>query len=762
MLSIKKLLGRKPHDSKLQDNDNGELQQDTTRLNRRHSSAGSNTSTEDPEELVTIQSTTRSSGRFSVLSFRSPFKGRNSTSTCKSCQNSACTCPAEVTTANKQIDHRSSVQQQKNRTSSNTFPRLTSQSATDGAFPDENGNNSGDEAGVSSTTKMNGTPNHGFMASVSDEEEFVSSSRDYSPKLSETDKKIRNTKQNSSSSPVAGVDCGSSKVGTANYRSSVQGVPDSTAKPLSTATLPAGLQLGSSFSGGVSRTSAGVCNQSNGFPGQFYDFSGPSSCVSTSSSGLSSTSVGLQHTNPQYTSRKIDETTRLEITQDSSTGFSNQSFDLSSTSNGILQADTTVDRSEMLPCLDSSSGDSPSRSFNGTSSQTAGFLTSPSGLSSTDAPVPPPRRNRSRLSAVGRLCLEGDLPHGWTGRRLQGQQISRSTKARSLSELFRPASDEDESTGKASSLADELVPSKSSTLTSGILSDEFLPSASLSLSSSSSTASADVQADQSSSLTLSAAAASISHSEHYEPRSLGMNSALSASSSSSSTTTIVATTTAAATATTTNTDSVEVISSLANSAPSVPPLSTPATTSDHIEPGRTNVPQLSFSLPSALSSSDPAEWRPSSHGVGERPLPEASEPDGSEKQLSTHLRTREVAEHPVTSLRALRYSSNCVGENYGRSALRSPESCESTSPALVRMTGLTLGHVMTPPRVAMTTEKPAAAADHHHHDHHRLNPAIDITEAEISQLADDVTQADDNNSADHEINDERLYFSYDV
>lgn len=78
------------------------------------------------------------------------------------------------------------------------------------------------------------------------------------------------------------------------------------------------------------------------------------------------------------------------------------------------------------------------------------------------------------------------------------------------------------------------------------------------------------------------------------------------------------------------------------------------------------------------------------------------------------------------------------------------------------MTGLTLGHVMTPPRVAMTTEKPAAAADHHHHDHHRLNPAIDITEAEISQLADDVTQADDNNSADHEINDERLYFSYDV
>ena len=727
MLSIKKLLGRKPHDSKLQDNDNGELQQDTTRLNRRHSSAGSNTSTEDPEELVTIQSTTRSSGRFSVLSFRSPFKGRNSTSTCKSCQNSACTCPAEVTTANKQIDHRSSVQQQKNRTSSNTFPRLTSQSATDGAFPDENGNNSGDEAGVSSTTKMNGTPNHGFMASASDEEEFVSSSRDYSPKLSETDKKIRNTKQNSSSSPVAGVDCGSSKVGTANYRSSVQGVPDSTAKPLSTATLPAGLQLGSSFSGGVSRTSAGVCNQSNGFPGQFYDFSGPSSCVSTSSSGLSSTSVGLQHTNPQYTSRKIDETTRLEITQDSSTGFSNQSFDLSRTSNGILQADTTVDRSEMLPGLDSSSGDSPSRSFNGTSSQTAGFLTSPSGLSSTDAPVPPPRRNRSRLSAVGRLCLEGDLPHGWTGRRLQGQQISRSTKARSLSELFRPASDEDESTGKASSLADELVPSKSSTLTSGILSDEFLPSAALSLSSSSSTASADVQADQSSSLTLSAAAAA-----------------------------------ATTTTTTTNADSVEVISSLANSAPSVPPLSTPATTSDHIEPGRTNVPQLSFSLPSALSSSDPAEWRPSSHGVGERPLPEASEPDGSEKQLSTHLRTREVAEHPVTSLRALRYSSNCVGENYGRSALRSPESCESTSPALVRMTGLTLGHVMTPPRVAMTTEKPAAAADHHHHDHHRLNPAIDITEAEISQLADDVTQADDNNSADHEINDERLYFSYDV
>jgi len=53
------------------------------------------------------------------------------------------------------------------------------------------------------------------------------------------------------------------------------------------------------------------------------------------------------------------------------------------------------------------------------------------------------------------------------------------------------------------------------------------------------------------------------------------------------------------------------------------------------------------------------------------------------------------------------------------------------------MTGLSLGHVMTPLRVVMATEKPAAVSDH-------FSPTVGISEAEISKLADDLTQNDKN------------------
>jgi len=74
------------------------------------------------------------------------------------------------------------------------------------------------------------------------------------------------------------------------------------------------------------------------------------------------------------------------------------------------------------------------------------------------------------------------------------------------------------------------------------------------------------------------------------------------------------------------------------------------------------------------------------------------------------------------------------------------------------MTGLTLGHVMTPLRVDMTTVKPAAKSDN-------CSPNVNITSAEISQLADDVTSLnDDGQSVDHEINNQRFafikYFNY--
>jgi len=70
------------------------------------------------------------------------------------------------------------------------------------------------------------------------------------------------------------------------------------------------------------------------------------------------------------------------------------------------------------------------------------------------------------------------------------------------------------------------------------------------------------------------------------------------------------------------------------------------------------------------------------------------------------------------------------------------------------MTGLTLDHVMTPPRITMTTEKSVAVAER------RSSPDADITNAaEISQLDDRCSHhaADKNHSAlDHEIHNERL------
>ena len=65
------------------------------------------------------------------------------------------------------------------------------------------------------------------------------------------------------------------------------------------------------------------------------------------------------------------------------------------------------------------------------------------------------------------------------------------------------------------------------------------------------------------------------------------------------------------------------------------------------------------------------------------------------------------------------------------------------------MTGLTLDHVMTPPRITMTTEKSVAVAER------RSSPDA----AEISQLDDRCSHhaADKNHSAlDHEIHNERL------
>ena len=698
MLPIKKFFGRKSENRKTC-NENDEPDVNRTRLSRRHSSGRASVSTEGFHD----QPTTKLSMRRSSLFIRSPFKRRNSTSSCHGSQCSvecACSDGRETKTASRRL----SVQQ---HFSSSAATSALTTPVGDGVVPDENGNATENTSGDSDATMMNGNRNH--CLPVRDGQLDLAGIRG-SPKLSVIERKIWNHRRNSA---LADIDRrGSLKPDAVDQRNVVQGVPDGAAvdgfgsprlyvKGPGAATLFSRIDRCAGSIGGLSRPAATAAStQSNGFPGQ----SPAVSSAAVSPPSLPTTPGRLPNIDPD-----IVPTTGPENSYSSANGCVDSPSIISITPGDIHHEDSVFEESVRSENPDSTTADISTRSdqsFVGISSQTRRlptFSSDTSASETSDTPVPPPRRNRGR---VRRSCAS-DLPRGRTAHR--AQPLSRTNKSRSLSELSWPNSDVFGSPDGV----------RSSAVTSGILSDVSLPSVTSSFSASSS----------SSPLTL--------NSEQYSS-SLSSPSALSPS--------LVVT---AASVATSNYGPTS-----ATIAPSSPPPSSSSSTLsahrlnsdqfDHVS-SRENPPS-----PSRLSPpSDQAEESFESRRFGDcRQSPiSAADPERSGKPLYA----RPPTSLPLTSLRGLRYSSNYWIADRVRSGSE-PEA--ASSPALVRMTGLTLDHVMTPPRITMTTEKSVAVAER------RSSPDADITNAaEISQLDDRCSHhaADKNHSAlDHEIHNERL------
>jgi len=694
MLPLRKIFGRKPEDHTEDESGRG--------VGRRHSSVRSNSSS------TSSTSSSNLSPRRSLIFIRSPFKNRDSVSSCRDVG----TCPGDLGTEGQEEAD------------------TVLQSVDVVVLPDENGNRAEDKAGYSDTIKMNGTYNHGITSLIFDERE--------TRRFSVIEKKILSMKQNTLSADADRHE--SLRIDAVNHQSSAQGVPDTDAvntprlfTKRSGATLPS--RCSSSFSGGYSRSPV---SPTKVFPSQSPGLHSTSSSTSTSVSGLP---VGLQNGN-----LTVDAVTKSENSHNSSNSFSR---DLSTSGN--RHADTTTDQQNNID----STPENTSRISSGISGQTAGFPASPFGRCTTagsaansDSPVPPPRRNRNRLSTLGRLSYVDDLSSGVSSSCLnEGQQISSITKSRSLSELYFPGAEGAGSSDEVNSAVEDSSQSRSSTNTSGISSD---------LSSHSVT---PLSSDSSSSSSSSACA---SNSEQSEQQSSVVGSLPSTSASdvtataslncdqSHPVTSLIDPTLSSSTATTSsgsNVDPVQLQSSLAN-------LALAPTLASNFDGTGSFPVDGTLASSSSSSSCEHTQQSSSSHSVTERLLTVTSDKGGSGTPLCTHLRMREFSAHPVTSLRALRYSSNCVGDlsNQSRSSLCSPTSDSKLSP-LARMTGLTLEHVMTPLRVTMTTEKPAAVSGH-------SSPSVVITEAETSQLAEDKRQIDSDQSVAHETDNERFVLCF--
>jgi len=689
MHPIRKLFGRKSEDERPESEDNASVddQHVVRAKDRRHSSARS--STLDPTSTPPSKGT----GRKTLLMIRSPFKIRDSISTCRNCRKTPCTCQRDLN--GKVADSRDHF-----------LPTMTKgPTSTTNVYDlcDENKNSTVEDEVriVADTRKMNGFSDHGITESVF-QDRFDVSSRDPLPPVSPIEKKIRNLKLND-------IDRGGSL--RIDAAADHQGVSDTDAA--NRVTSPRFITKRASITTLSSRGSSSFSGPSS--PINMFSSQPPylfSRSSTSTSSGLSCTPIGLQNTNST-----ADQATKPENSLNLSNGFSG---DFSTASTGNQHDDAENRQPVGLGNGDNTSGGAPGISH-GISDQKTCFPRSSSGHvtadgsagNTSDTPVPPPRKNRHRGWTLGRLSHAGDLPRRVSSSCLnEEQRVSRPTKSRSLSELYWPGAGETGSPGQTNS--EELVQSRSSTITSGIMSDlsPLCATPSSLTPSPSSSSSTSEQNERSSSpvnsLQLAAAAAAAFNSDVSEP-------ALSSASSS---------------AAGSNVDSSDVESSLANLAVTSSLTSTLASCSDQAE-HRSSV-DTALAL---FSSSDPVE-----HGV--RLSIAASDQSGNGIPPFAHLHMRELAARPLTSLRGLRYSSNCVGELTGPDR-RSPQS-DSIPPALVRITGLTLGNVMTPLRVTMTPT-PASASGY----------SSPIREAAISQR-DDKSHTDNDQLVEHETNDERL------
>lgn len=713
MLPIRKLFSRKSIDQKADNESDISLQENMTRLNRRHSSARSSGSTEGSQGPSTVQST-KLSPRRSVLGIQSPFKSKDHTLRCQNCHKSVCVCrhTGSINTENE-VNNTVSAQLKNNMPPDVTTVPL-SQPVDVSTFSDENGNQAGNKVGDSDVIQMNGT--------TSDIAQFDSCSRDQLQKLSVIEKKILSQKQNTLSAVNTrrSVDSGTLLSDTGSHQNSVlQSVPDTDAvarvgsprlftKRHTIATRFSRLQQCSSSFSGLSRSSPSSSSETGEFSSQFATQRYPLPYASAASTAFSDTDTSLH-----VTYLPASPTTMLENQPNLSTSVSDPSSDLSAKSTDTQHFDAKVDRSLHLINDDSTSAgalESPCCTF-GISTNSSGSCTTAG--SEEHSPVPPPRRRRNRGGTFGRFSYVGDLYSGGTDPHIEGQQISKRTKSRSLSELYQ--SGEFDEYGWTVEGKD----SRSSTLTSGIVSDVHSPSwtpvSSNSSSASACCASNTEQAEQFSS-SLPVTSAAISNFENNESRSSMLSTA------------------AAKTPLRSNVNGVDLKSLLTNSILSLSSAATRPLTSGVIEAKTLSASATTTTTTSSSPSSLYDEQRMfGSHNTSEKLSTVTSDHDGSVQPLHTPLVMHQLGSHPTKSLRALRYSSNCVEEysSYGR-----PEP-EPTSPALVRMTGLSLGHVMTPLRVVMATEKPAAVSDH-------FSPTVGISEAEISKLADDLTQNDKN------------------
>ena len=685
MLSFKKIFGTKSENQSPNTNEEDEEDGDPSRLSRRRASARAGSLREGSQDQS--QNSTLFA-RMSIFTNMSPFKRRNSTSTCHGCHRSVCSCSVPpIGLLSPPID-----------------------------VPDENRYEDLNQ----NSTKMNGTSDCKLTTSVCEEQ--LDRSVKETPTLSTIERKIRNQKEKAMSADINSQ--GSLESDTANHHSSAQIVPDSDAvrrfsssrmfrKHSDAATSSEQVHRSASFSGSL-----------------------PSSPTETSC--------------PFSDIQDINRITNFaRLSNPSNIDCFSPSRGLSSTSGDDLFTDSVIDEAAAMK-----------ESSTGICSQDAGFATHLPGiysstcLENSETPVPPPRRHRGR----GRLSHAGTLVQRDTG-----QPLSKSSKSRSLSELFWPGSSGSRSADEAMSSREELAQLESSTVTSGILSDASIPSVKSSSGASSASSSCVSNSEQlehclsaviASTAAASPVTATVTDFDPSEPRSSSLSTrhelnrelekrvlSLEISPLSSSLSTpALSPTTATAVTDVSNSDLVveDLSPSSSSAADPAEQASTPVTAP--VEPMSPLMDAISSLLPpsslalasSTFSPSDNTEQSSISRSVSEEFIPNVSDTDGTGKPL----RMREVWSRPET----LRYSAHFAGELFGRGRCRVMSEHESTTSTLARRSGLTLEHVMTPLRVAMTTDKSAAAAD-------SVSPAVVVTEPESSQPIDGLTLTDDTRTA---------------
>jgi len=775
---------------------------------RRHSSVRSNSSDNSSKSSLAGLSPRRS-----LIFMRSPFKGRNGVSRCRNCKNPTCTCPSD------------------SHTGSLKTGEVVDHSDENGNMAAEDTEENGDDPG---TIKINGTSvGHHRITPLP---AFVDDIRstDQTRRFSNIEKKIRNLKQNAPpSTATSEVDKrdGGLSTDVVLRRKVVQSVPDADTVQDRVGSPRLYAQRSSAAATLPSRC-YGLSSGHPELPEVFHNHvPGPSNSRpmfsnASTSPGLSGRSVALL--NP--TDSTVDTENLHNLPNGYSTGLSSMS------AGGDNQhSDAMADKSDTLGdniSTSTSEGTSTFSPFGIFRQNAGGFLATPSsghvtittaGESTaintpthTDTPVPPPRRNRlqgRRISTFGggrhSYIDGGGGGHGLSrgvsyyclNEELQQNPAGSMTKSRSLSELYNleAAADVTKSSNEVKS---ELSQSRSSTITSGIVSD-LSPPLSVTSSSSSSSSSAgtsnserrfsnieqkirnlkentasvvnysrdgdlrtnaaavshgtaaqsvpdaDGRVDRvgsssvENSLPTSEAAAVASDCAQLEkPGSSLINSTLQSSSSSSSTSTV---TTASSSYVT---DSVKLKSPLADLI--LAPSSVPISSDLAGEPvsGCCTVDETLASL--GLSSSfDHAAKSSCSHSgdTGISLLAVSADPGGN--GTSTHLRIRQLS-HPVSSLRALRYSSNCVND-LPRSGAGSGHTSPSPSSPLALMMGRGLDDMMTPKRVAMTTETPASGQPSPSDD------SIGEATAEITQLVEDQPATDDDSqTVEREVFSERF------